>query len=225
MLGIRLDSGDLAELSRQARRMLDDAGFGEARIFASGDLDERRIAELHAEDARIAVWGVGTRLTTAYDEPALGGVYKLGAIRENGGWSDRLKLSDDVDKISNPGVQQVRRYRIDGRPALDVIYDASRALSDDFRAVTLTEPYEDVAIPPDAEFEDLLEPLFRDGVCLHEPPSLELVRARAERERNALDPRLLAERPGEYPVAIETSLHRHKQELIARHGLSASRTG
>ncbi|MEZ5393196.1 MAG: nicotinate phosphoribosyltransferase [Bryobacterales bacterium] len=116
MLGIRLDSGDLAELSRQARRMLDDAGFTEARVFASGDLDELRIEELRREGAQIAVWGVGTKLVTAYDEPALGGVYKLGAIRDNGEWSDRLKLSDDVDKISNPGVQQVRRFRVDGRP-------------------------------------------------------------------------------------------------------------
>src|SRR5690606_13042186 len=132
-----------------------DAGFPDARIVASGDLDERRIADLHADGARIAVWGVGTRLATAYDEPALGGVYKLGAIRENGAWSDRLKLSDDVDKISNPGVQQVRRYRVNGRPVLDVLYDASRPAPEPLRAVTLTEPYDDVAIPPDAEAEDL----------------------------------------------------------------------
>ncbi len=227
MLGIRLDSGDLAALSREARRMLDGAGFASARIYASGDLDEHRIAELRAAGARIAVWGVGTKLATAYDEPALSGVYKLGAIRENGGaWSERLKLSDDVDKISNPGVQQVRRYRIGARPLADVLYDESRPLPDELEAVTLAEPFQRLAIPPDAEHEDLLEPLFRDGVCLHEPTSLEQVRQRAERERLALDPELLAAPPAaEYPVGLELSLHRHKQELIARHGLSASRTG
>jgi nicotinate phosphoribosyltransferase len=219
MLGIRLDSGDLAALSREARRMLDDAGFPDARIVASGDLDEHRIADLHAQGARIAVWGVGTRLTTAYEEPALGGVYKLGAIRENGAWSDRLKLSDDVDKISNPGVQQVRRYSIDGRPVLDVLYDASRPLPPKLQAVSLDEPFDPVAIPAGADAQDLLQPLFRDGVCLHEPPSLEMVRARAERERNAVSPE------AEYPVALEAGLHQLKQDLIARHGLSASRTG
>ena len=227
MLGVRLDSGDLAALSREARRMLDEAGFPEARIFASGDLDEYRIAELHAAGARIAVWGVGTRLATAYEEPALGGVYKLGAIRENGAdWSDRLKLSDDVDKISNPGIQQVRRYRVDGRPVVDVLYDEGRATPKKFAAVTLTEPFKNVPIPPGADHEDLLQPLFRDGVCLHEPASLDLVRAHVERERNALDSRLLETPPAaEYPVGLERSLHRHKQALIARHGLSASRTG
>jgi nicotinate phosphoribosyltransferase len=163
---------------------------------------------------------------TAYDEPALGGVYKLGAIRENGEWSDRLKLSDDVDKISNPGIQQVRRYRVEGRPVLDVIYDESRPLPNELAAVALSEPFDPIPIPPDAAAEDLLEPLFRDGVCLHEPPSLEAVRAYAEAQRLALDPAMLSDPPGaEYPVGIERGLQRHKQALIARHGLSASRTG
>jgi nicotinate phosphoribosyltransferase len=226
MLGIRLDSGDLAALSREARRMLDQAGFPEAQIVASGDLDEGRIAELHAAGAQIAMWGVGTRLSTAYGEPALGGVYKLGAIRENGAWSDRLKLSDDVDKISNPGVQQVRRFLVEGRPVLDVLYDESRPLARSLEAVALTEPFNRIPVPESAEQEDLLQPLFRDGVCLHEPPSLEVVRQHAERERLALDPALLADPPrADYPVALEQSLHRHKQELIALHGLSASRTG
>ncbi len=171
MLGVRLDSGDLVELSREARRMLDEAGFPDAAIVASGDLDEYAIASLKKDGAQIAVWGVGTKLVTAYDDPALGGVYKLAAIRdENGAWSDRVKLSDDVDKSSNPGVQQVRRLRVGGRAVGDVIYDERLGLSEPFEAVTLTSPERPVELPADAEGEDLLQPVFRDGVCLHEPP-------------------------------------------------------
>ena len=116
MLGIRLDSGDLAWLSIEARRILDDAGFQAATIVASNDLDEHIIASLVAQGAKIDVYGVGTRLITAYDEPALGGVYKLGAIRDAAGaWQPRIKVSEQTIKTSNPGILQVRRYTIDGQ--------------------------------------------------------------------------------------------------------------
>ena len=109
--GIRLDSGDLAHLSIEARRMLDDAGFPKVRITASNELDEHVIAGLKEQGARIDVWGVGTRLITAYDQPALGGVYKLTAIRPQGGaWRHKIKLSEQEAKISTPGVLQVRRF-------------------------------------------------------------------------------------------------------------------
>jgi nicotinate phosphoribosyltransferase len=108
LLGIRLDSGDLAALSIEARHLLDEAGFHETKIIASNDLDEAKIRTLKASGARIDLWGVGTQLVTSADQPALGGVYKLGAIRnEAGEWDYRIKLSNDPIKVSNPGVLQI----------------------------------------------------------------------------------------------------------------------
>jgi len=105
LAGIRLDSGDLAFLSRQARKILDDAGFTAAVIIGSNDLDEYLIESLKQQRAAIGCWGVGTRLITGYDHPALGGVYKLSAIRNaNGGWDYKVKVSEQAAKITNPGI-------------------------------------------------------------------------------------------------------------------------
>lgn len=109
MYGIRLDSGDLAYISKKARKMLDDAGFTDAVISASSDLDEYLIESLKGQGAKITVWGVGTNLITAKDCPALGGVYKLSAVEENGKFVPKLKVSDNTVKITNPGKKQVLR--------------------------------------------------------------------------------------------------------------------
>ncbi|MCJ1749860.1 nicotinate phosphoribosyltransferase [Mammaliicoccus sciuri] len=110
-IGIRLDSGDIAYLSKEARRMLDEAGFTEVKIFASNDLDEQTITSLKAQGAKVTAWGVGTKLITAYDQPALGAVYKLVAIEEeNGELSDRIKISNNAEKVTTPGKKNV--YRI-----------------------------------------------------------------------------------------------------------------
>ena len=124
MIGIRLDSGDLAALSIEARRMLDAAGLNDAKIVASNDLDEYAITELKQQGARVDIWGVGTRLVTAYDEPALGGVYKLSAMRDEAGeWVDKRKLSEEAGKTSIPGILQVRRTLVDGVFIGDLIFD------------------------------------------------------------------------------------------------------
>ena len=116
MVGIRLDSGDLAYLSIEARRILDEAGLENAAILASNDLDEHLIASLKAQGAKISVWGVGTRLITAHEQPALGGVYKLSAVRDaHGPWRDCVKVSEQSAKVSSPGILQVRRCRDDGK--------------------------------------------------------------------------------------------------------------
>ena len=206
MLGVRLDSGDLVELSREARRLLDEAGFSGAKIVASGDLDEHEIARLKAKGATIGVWGVGTRLVTAHDDPALGGVYKLSAIRrEDGSWSDRVKLSDDIEKASNPGVLQVRRFSLDGEAIADVIFDERRDLEQ--------LPFD---IPPEADMEDLLKPVIRDGVCLHEPPGLPRIRRRAEAQQS-LFPKQIRRT---YRVGLELGLEEQKQQLLDRYGVS-----
>src|SRR2546427_4640921 len=129
LAGIRLDSGDLAFLSIEARKLLDQAGFTKAVIVGSNDLDEHIIESLKLQGAAINVWGVGTRLVTAYDDPALGGVYKLSAIRHpDGAWQNKVKLSEQVVKITNPGLLQVRRFRSATEFIGDAIYDASRPL-------------------------------------------------------------------------------------------------
>ena len=140
MIGIRLDSGDLAWLSIEARKILDEAGFPNAVIVASNDLDETIITSLKDQGATIACWGVGTRLATAYDEPALGGVYKLSAIREPGnGWQYKVKLSEQAIKVSNPGVLQVRRYYGDGRAVGDMIFDEEVQADD---GATMVDPFD-----------------------------------------------------------------------------------
>ncbi|MFM2418693.1 MAG: Nicotinate phosphoribosyltransferase pncB2, partial [Pseudomonadota bacterium] len=129
LLGIRLDSGDLAWLSVEARKLLDQAGFHDTTIVASNDLDEQLIESLKHQEAAISVWGVGTKLVTAYDQPALGGVYKLSMIARNGGpLAPRIKLSEQVAKISNPGIQQVRRYTQNGQLVADCIYDEAEGI-------------------------------------------------------------------------------------------------
>src|SRR5438874_2556807 len=130
MIGVRLDSGDRVTLSIEARHMLDDAGFTNAKIVCSGDLDEHVIAELKQRDAKIDMWGVGTKLATGQPDAALGGIYKLGAVRRHGGrWQYRIKLSDEGAKTSCPGLLQVRRFcHPNGRFVADAICEIDHAI-------------------------------------------------------------------------------------------------
>lgn len=221
MLGVRLDSGDLVELSAAARQLLDEAGFGKAVIVGSSDLDEAAIADLKRQGSKIAVWGVGTRLVTAHDDPSLGGVYKLGAIRDaDGSWSGKVKLSDDMDKTSNPGILQVRRFQIDGRFVADVLYDERQPFEGGM-AVHPSGNGQRLPIPAGAEGEDLLQPIFREGLCLHEPPSLPRIRQRLAAEKTGFAPAVLRlSQPETYPVGIDTRLWETKQRLIERYGVS-----
>jgi nicotinate phosphoribosyltransferase len=214
--GIRLDSGDLAWLSIEARRLLDEAGFTDAAIVASNDLDEQTIASLKQQGARIGIWGVGTKLVTAYDQPALGGVYKLSAIRRPGeSWKHRIKLSEQIAKISTPGIQQVRRFRRDGLLVGDMIFDLDHARDEQRVIVDRTDPTRRKLIPADATTEDLLAPIFRAGNLVYEMPSLEVVRDRAADQLASLHEthkRFL--KPHEYPVGLSPALHELRTGLI-----------
>ena len=109
-MGVRIDSGDIAYISKKVRQQLDEAGFTDAKIYASNDLDENTILNLKMQKAKIDVWGVGTKLITAYDQPALGAVYKIVAIEdENGKMRNTIKLSNNAEKVSTPGKKQVWR--------------------------------------------------------------------------------------------------------------------
>src|SRR5262245_23691695 len=163
-IGIRLDSGDLAWLSIEARRILDAAGLQSVKILASNDLDEHLIASLKEQGARIDVWGVGTQLVTGGDEAALGGVYKLGAVREPGGaWRHRIKVSEQAAKTSNPGIQQVRRFSgLEGFVA-DVIFEEESGIGDAPVVVDPLDATRRKRIPAGTPFEDLLVPVVRGG--------------------------------------------------------------
>src|SRR5881409_3683414 len=132
MIGVRLDSGDGVALSIKARRMLDKAGFANAKIVGSGNLDEYMITDLKQRGAKIDVWGVGTKLATGQPDAALGVIYKLGAIRRPGGeWQYRIKLSEESAKTSVPSSLQVRRFlRPDGRFIADTIYEIDHGVSE-----------------------------------------------------------------------------------------------
>jgi len=217
LLGIRLDSGDLAYFSVEARRLLDEAGFQETAILASNDLDEHTIESLKQQGATIAVWGVGTRLVTGHDEPALGGVYKLSAVRRPGeAWQYRVKLSEQTAKVTTPGVLQVRRFTNAAGLVADAIFDESRGWPQGPRAIV--DPLDftrQKRIPEGAAAEDLLVPVMRAGKPIYEPPPLGEVRARALAQVAGLPggvKRFL--NPHQYPVGLEPSLHELKTRLV-----------
>ena len=162
LLGIRLDSGDLAQLSIQARELLDQAGFPKANIVASNDLDEETILELKSKGAKINVWAVGTNLVTAKDQPALGGVYKLGAIQEKNEWAYRIKLSEQPIKISNPGALQVTRvFDALGNAAGDMLWNELSQPDPVSVSMDTGKPYFDLRTFPTAKH--LLVPVIQAG--------------------------------------------------------------
>jgi nicotinate phosphoribosyltransferase len=218
LLGIRLDSGDLASLSIEARKTLDEAGFPDAAIIASNDLDEHAIARLKQQGAAIGVWGVGTRLATAHESPALGAVYKLSAVRKPGGpWEDRLKLSEDAGKSSLPGLLQVRRYRRRGQLVADAVFDERWPIEGACLAIDPLDASRRKRIAAGTEGEDLLVPIFRDGRRVYEVPSLDATRRRAQEQLAMLPPgvRRLS-RPRRYFVGLEAGLfHRRSEHILA----------
>jgi len=216
MIGVRLDSGDLAYLSIEARKILDAGGFPDAAIVGSNDLDEHLITSLKEQGAKIGVWGVGTRLVTGHDQPALGGVYKLSAVRDGGGpWIDRLKLSEQAIKVTTPGILQVRRYHRQGEAIGDAIFDHRHPLRDGCVIVDPVDVTRRKTIPTGTAGSDLLVPVFRGGQCVCELPSLEDARQRT-REQLALfhDGIKRFANPHQYPVGLEAGLHQRKTDLI-----------
>jgi nicotinate phosphoribosyltransferase len=218
LLAIRLDSGDLAWLSIEARKLLDAEGFQDTGIIASNDLDEHVIESLVQQGAAITSWGVGTKLVTAYDEPAIGGVYKLSMIAHAGGpLEPRLKLSEQAGKISNPGVQQVRRWRRNGRMVADVIFDEMQGCKMPCTMVDPFDPTRQRVLSPELLHEDLLVPVVRAGKRVDNGPNVHEIREHARRELAQLDPavqRLV--NPHEYPVGLSAELYTERVRLIQR---------
>jgi len=216
--GIRLDSGDLAYLSIEARKILDEGGFPKAVIVASNDLDEQIIVSLKEQGAQIALWGVGTKLVTAYDQPAMGGVYKLAAIKDaKGEWRYSIKLSEQAIKVSNPGIQQVRRFNNDGEFVGDMIYNEGVPMKSDRVIVDPVNMTRSKKMPGEATTEDLLVPVFQKGRLVYDIPQIDLIRQRTQTQLKGFHTgvkRFL--HPHEYPVGLEAGLHQLKTNLILK---------
>ncbi len=218
MVGVRLDSGDRVALSIETRRMLDQAGFTTAKIVCSGDLDEYAIANMKRRGAKIDIWGVGTKLTTGQPDAALGGIYKLGAVRRPGGsWEYRLKLSDERAKTSIPGLLQVRRFRQpDGKLVADAIYEIDHGASKPCVILDLQTDQE-TEIPANMEYTDLLVPIFRKGELVYQVPELGTSRERTRQQLSRLPPEVARlDNPRAYRVGLEKSLYELRFILVAR---------
>ncbi len=218
MIGVRLDSGDRVALSIETRRILDKAGFENARIVCSGDLDEHVIADMKRHGAKIGMWGVGTKLTTGQPDAALGGIYKLGAVRRpDGQWQYRIKLSEESAKASVPGSLQVRRFHEpDGRFIADAIYEIDHGINKHCLVVEV-ETEEETEIPAKADYSDLLVPIFRRGRLVYQAPTIEASRERARNQLRCAPPEILWLRDATpYRIGLERSLHDLRSTLISR---------
>jgi len=217
MIGVRLDSGDRASLSIETRRMLDEAGLTKAKIVCSGDLDEFAIAEMKKRGAKIDAWGVGTKLTTGQPDAALGGIYKLAAVRKPAGkWRYRIKLADDAHKTSYPGSLQVRRFHWpNGSFIADVIYEIDHAVGEP--CVIVDPDDKKTEIPVGTEYSDLLVPVFCDGQLVYRIPAIEGSRERTREQLRCAPPEILRlEDPANYTTGLEESLYELRSKLIAR---------
>ncbi|MDO4437025.1 MAG: nicotinate phosphoribosyltransferase [Coriobacteriaceae bacterium] len=221
LAGIRIDSGDLARLSAYARTRFDEEGLGYVKIVVSNDLDEHTIASLLSQGAPIDAFGVGTKLATCYEQPALGCVYKLAARRSSTSapWTPVMKFSEQPFKRTIPGVQGVRRYfGKNGGPACDMLYDEAYLAGEGAARGTTLVAVNDAALVMDVsalEARELLEPVVRTGCAVAPREDIEVARARCAAALGALDPeykRFL--HPQAYTVGMERGLAAVRDRLV-----------
>lgn len=218
--GIRLDSGDLAYLSKKARKMLDAAGFEKASICASSDLDEYLIDSLKTQDAKINSWGVGTNLITSKDCPSFGGVYKLAAIKRNGEFVPKIKLSENTWKITNPGNKTV--FRIYDKETGKIKADMIALVGEEFsnkEELLLFDPIatwkKTLLAPNNYEIREILEPVFLNGQCVYREPGVMEIRSYCQEELNTLwDETRRLINPQEVYVDLSQKLWDMKHELL-----------
>lgn len=219
--GVRLDSGDLAYLSVEARKMLNAAGFTKATIFASNNLDEYLIADLKRQGAEISAWGVGTKLITADGSSALGGVYKLaGQWDAQGAFEPKMKFSDNAEKVTYPGRKKVLRlsYKESGKLIGDWICLEEETIDEqsDFLFYNPLYPWKKKLLPKGSfSVQPLLVPIFKDGKALYESPSLADIKAYGEKQTQVIWPQYFRlVHPPENRVNISPALHALQKQLI-----------
>ena len=217
--GIRLDSGDLAYLSKRAREMLDEAGYPDTIICASGDLDEHSIDSLKNQGAKINTWGVGTKLITSADMPALGGVYKLAAVYEGGREIPKIKVSDNTAKITNPGFKNIYRVydKKTGKAEADVICLRSEQPINEEKPLTLTHPTErwkkitftDYFVKP------LQVEVIRQGKLVYDLPTLSEIKSYAKEQLNGFwDEYKRLDSPHLFKVDLSDELYELKRRML-----------
>lgn len=219
--GIRLDSGDLAYLSKKARKMLDEAGYKDAIIVASGDLDEYSINSLKNQGAEINSWGVGTRLITSADMPALGGVYKLSGIEEDGIITPKIKISENPEKITNPGFKNI--YRVydnsTGKAEADFIFLRNEDEYDQTKPLTLTHPTERWK---QIEFSNyslrkLHVDVIKNGELVYKLPSLKEIKEYTNKELESFwDEYKRLDKPHVYKVDLSDKLYALKKGMLEK---------
>ena len=219
-LGVRIDSGDMAYMSKKVRQQLDEAGFTKAKIYASSDLDEKTILNLKMQGAKIDVWGIGTRLITAYDQPALGCVYKLVSIEdENGVMVDTMKISNNAEKVSTPGKKQVWRItrNSDGKSEGDYIalWDERPDHLDELFMFHPVYTYINKTVT-DFTARPILQPIFDNGKLVYELPKLQDIKAYKDEQIEALwDEYKRILNPEQYPVDLSQKTYDQKLASIA----------
>lgn len=230
--GIRLDSGDLAYLSKQAYQMLCDAGFPDASIAASGDLDEHLIYSLKTQGARINSWGVGTHLITSKGNPAFGGVYKLAAIldEDKGVFTPKIKLSESTEKVTNPGNKTI--YRIYGKKSgkirADLICLADETFCEDETMVIFDpiDTWKKTKIPGGSyTLRELLVPIFQKGTCVYDSPTAMELQGICRKELGTLwDESRRLVNPQEVYVDLSQKLYEIKKQLLDELGAKTLRS-
>lgn len=218
-LGIRLDSGDLAYLSKEARKMLDKAGHTDAKIFASGDIDENILESLHIQGAKIDIYGIGTKLITSYDNPSLGGVYKLAGIEADGTFTPKMKISDTKEKITNPGLKKiVRIYDENNMARADLICFKDETF-DNTKPLTIFDPDDTWKQTTYTNYttKDLMVDVIKNGKVVYKFPTLKEVGEYAKQSIDEFYPeyrRLMY--PHKYKVDLSDKLYNLKQELLTK---------
>lgn len=219
MTAIRLDSGDLAHLSIEARRMLDEAGLPDVKIVASNDLDENTIFNLKAQGAKIDTWGIGTQLITAADQPALGGVYKLVERQKDGEMVPTIKISGNPEKISTPGKKEVYRLisRKDGRAMADYIAYPNEVVTGGDQRLKLLHPVHASLQKTAKNFEPvkMLVPIFEEGELVYDLPNLQEIKAYHQEQLELFRPEYLRKlNPEIYHVTLSQEVWNLRQNMI-----------
>lgn len=217
-IGIRLDSGDLAYLSREARKMLDAAGHSDCRIFASNDIDENVLLALKTQDAKIDVYGIGTKLITSFSNASLGGVYKLCAIEENGKIIPKIKVSDSHEKTTNPALKRTYRIYKNGMAAADLICLADEEI-DTTKPLTVFHPEQTYKRTTFTDFtvKDLMVKVFEGGKLVYDLPTLQEIGEYHDRSKAEFFPEYMrVVNTQYYKVDLSRKLWTLKNDLLNR---------
>ena len=220
-LGVRLDSGDMAYISKRVREQLDEAGFTEAKIYASNDLDENTILSLKMQKAKIDVWGVGTKLITAYDQPALGAVFKLVSIEnDNGVMKDTIKLSSNAEKVTTPGKKQVWRItrKSDEKSEGDYVtlWDEDPRNEKEIYMFHPVHTFINKTVR-DFNARAVLQDIFVEGELVYELPNLDEIKNYAKNNLDSLWEEYKRDlNPQKYPVDLSTECWNHKMRLLEK---------